>query len=83
MNGTTEEEITYRALASDVERAAAGLQALGVRKDDVICVISPNHPDYLTAFYATTLIAATFQPINPLYTKGMPWVFTISIWTVY
>ncbi|WAR09743.1 Y0074-like protein [Mya arenaria] len=56
-------------LAMEVESAASGLQAFGVQKNDVICVVSPNHPDYLVAFYATTLIAGTFQPVNPMYTK--------------
>ncbi|XP_052807546.1 uncharacterized protein LOC128241441 [Mya arenaria] len=69
VDGTTEEETSYRKLAMEVESAASGLQAFGVQKNDVICVVSPNHPDYLVAFYATTLIAGTFQPVNPMYTK--------------
>ncbi|WAQ94479.1 Y0074-like protein [Mya arenaria] len=61
---------TFGDSVAIVESAASGLQAFGVQKNDVICVVSPNHPDYLVAFYATTLIAGTFQPVNPMYTKG-------------
>ncbi|XP_052806232.1 probable 4-coumarate--CoA ligase 1 [Mya arenaria] len=66
---TTETTITYSELIARIERAASGLQALGVRKDDVIGVLTPNHPDYLVTFYTCALIGATLQPINPLFTK--------------
>ncbi|XP_060589364.1 uncharacterized protein LOC132744623 [Ruditapes philippinarum] len=68
IDGTTEEKLTYAEITDRVEHAAAGLQKLGVCKNDVIAVVAPNCPDYVVAFYASALIYATFQPINPLFT---------------
>jgi len=70
--------MTYNQLIERTKGAAAGLQKLGVCKDDVICVMSPNHMDYLVACYASAVIYATFQPINPLYTAGNLEVILIS-----
>ncbi|XP_053374349.1 uncharacterized protein LOC128546945 [Mercenaria mercenaria] len=71
VDADTDRNITYEDLIYRTERAASGLQTFGVRKDDVICVVSPNHTDYMVAFYATALLTATFQPVNPLYTRGI------------
>ncbi|XP_060553012.1 uncharacterized protein LOC132714225 [Ruditapes philippinarum] len=69
VDANTDRNISYGELIHLTERAASGLQKLGVRKGDVICILSPNHTDYMVAFYATALITATFQPVNPLYTR--------------
>lgn len=69
VDATTDKGITYKDLIQRTERAASGFQKFGVRKDDVICVVSPNHPDFIVAFYASALVGATFQPVNPQYTK--------------
>lgn len=69
IDGSTDKSYTYAELVSRTERAAAGLQKYGVLKGDLICIALPNHTDYVVAFYASALIGATFQPINPLYTK--------------
>ena len=71
IDGTTEEEFTYAYTVDRIEHAAAGLQKFGVCKNDVIAIVAPNSPDYAIAFYASLLISATFQPINPLFTTGM------------
>lgn len=70
VNGETGESMTFTELHKRTEMAAAGLQNFGIRKNDAICVISPNQPDYVVAFYASALIGAIFQPINPTYTPG-------------
>ncbi|XP_052808168.1 uncharacterized protein LOC128237001 [Mya arenaria] len=69
VDATTEKTTTYSELVTRIERAASGLQAIGVMKDDDIGVLSPNHPDYLVTFYACALVGATLQPISPMYTK--------------
>ncbi|WAQ94548.1 LUCI-like protein [Mya arenaria] len=55
VDATTEKTTTYSELVTRIERAASGLQAIGVMKDDDIGVLSPNHPDYLVTFYACAL----------------------------
>ena len=52
------------------ERLAAGLQQFGLQKGDVVGILAPNHLDYPVVFYATTLISAVLQTINPLFTTG-------------
>ncbi|XP_052793535.1 uncharacterized protein LOC128227237 [Mya arenaria] len=69
VDATSEKTTTYSELVTRIERAASGLQAIGVMKDDAIGVLSPNHPDYLVTFYACALVGATLQPISPMYTK--------------
>ncbi|XP_045188977.2 uncharacterized protein LOC123546613 [Mercenaria mercenaria] len=69
VDSTTEESFTYAEIIDRTEKAAAGLQKFGVKKDDVIAIVSPNCPDYLISFYASALISATFQPVNPLFTS--------------
>ncbi|WAQ94553.1 LOW QUALITY PROTEIN: LUCI-like protein [Mya arenaria] len=56
VDATTEKTTTYSELVTRIERAASGLQAIGVMKDDDIGVLSPNHPDYLVTFYACALV---------------------------
>ena len=70
---------TYRHLSDRVERLAAGLQRFGVREGDVICMFSPNHIDYLTVYYASVIMNAVLQCINPLFTKGTCILFTAKI----
>ncbi|KAL4220136.1 hypothetical protein ACF0H5_020548 [Mactra antiquata] len=69
VDGETDKRYTYQQLIELVEQAAAGLQKYGVKKDDVICVLAPNHIDYMVAFYASALLYSVLQPLNPLYTK--------------
>ena len=77
VDATSGKTYTYRQLIDRVERLAAGLQRYGVREGDVICIFSPNHIDFLPFFYASTLVNAVLQCINPLFTKGMQY-FLIS-----
>ncbi|MDO4911697.1 MAG: long-chain-fatty-acid--CoA ligase [Corynebacterium sp.] len=51
-----------------VLRAAAGLQAFGVRKGDRVAILLPNCPQHLIAFYAVQKLGATVVEHNPLYT---------------
>ena len=71
IDGTTGVIFTFNDVINRTERLAAGLQELGVQKGDVICIVAPNHLEYSILFYATTLIAATLQTVNPLFTKGI------------
>jgi len=78
IDGDTEAEMTYRELDARVRLAAGGLQSLGVTPGDLVCVVAPNHVDYLVTFYASTLIGSTLQPLNPLYTTGAAFICIVA-----
>ncbi|MFS0867319.1 long-chain-fatty-acid--CoA ligase [Microbacterium sp. 179-B 1A2 NHS] len=63
-------ETTYRELVSQIDRAAAGLAALGVRAGDRVALVLPNCPQHIAAFYAVLRLGAVVVEHNPLYTPG-------------
>jgi long-chain acyl-CoA synthetase len=61
-------ETTYRRMQEDIDRAAAGLLALGVRAGDTVAIVLPNCPQHIVAFYAILRLGAIAIEHNPLYT---------------
>lgn len=61
---------TYRRLADEVSRVAAGLAELGVGPGDRVALLLPNCPQHLIAFYATLRLGAVVVEHNPLYTEA-------------
>jgi long-chain acyl-CoA synthetase len=61
-------ETSYRSLHEQIERAAAGLRALGVRAGDPVAIVLPNCPQHIVAFYAILRLGAVVIEHNPLYT---------------
>ncbi len=61
-------ETTYSHMLDAIERAAAGLKALGVRAGDTVAIVLPNCPQHIVAFYAILRIGAIAVEHNPLYT---------------
>jgi long-chain acyl-CoA synthetase len=59
--------LSYRQLDEQVDRFAAGLQALGVGQGDRVAVMLPNCPQFVIAAYATWRIGAIMVCCNPLY----------------
>ena len=59
--------LTYRELEALTNRFARALLALGVAKGDRVCVLAPNCPEYLIAFYAIARVGAVASPMNPSY----------------
>jgi long-chain acyl-CoA synthetase len=60
--------ITYAALASEIDRVAAGLQAVGVKKGTKVGLFLPNTPTFIVYFYATLKAGGVVVNFNPLYT---------------
>ena len=60
---------TWRQLLDDVEVAAAGLWALGVRRGDRVGIWSPNRAEWLLTQFATARIGALLVNINPAYRR--------------
>lgn len=59
--------LTYGELATLVDRFAAALQRLGVKKGDRVGIFLPNCPQFVIAYYAIARIGGIVVPFNPLY----------------
>eukprot|EP00929_Paragymnodinium_shiwhaense_P106813 TRINITY_DN72554_c0_g1_i1.p1 TRINITY_DN72554_c0_g1~~TRINITY_DN72554_c0_g1_i1.p1 ORF type:complete len:545 (+),score=143.90 TRINITY_DN72554_c0_g1_i1:69-1703(+) len=68
IDGLTGKAVTFRELKELVRRTAAGLQALGLKKGDVVAVWSPNRVEYVVAFHAIIAAGGTVTTLNPAYT---------------
>jgi fatty-acyl-CoA synthase len=58
---------TYRQLAAEVDRLAAGLHRRGVSRGDRVGIWSPNCSEWVLAQYATARLGAILVTINPAY----------------
>jgi acyl-CoA synthetase (AMP-forming)/AMP-acid ligase II len=68
IDGPSGRVITYRQLADNVRRAAAGLARRGFKKGDVFAIYSPNLPEYAIVFLAVASLGGINTTANPLYT---------------
>jgi long-chain acyl-CoA synthetase len=57
----------YKAIAAEVDKAARGLQALGVGKGIKVGLFLPNCPQYVIAYYAILKAGGTVVNFSPLY----------------
>ena len=58
-------KFSYADLIVQVKKTAAALQALGVKKGDIITVVSVMTPEVVYAFYAADLLGATLNLVDP------------------
>ena len=68
IDSVTGRTITYGELPELVDRAAAGLYALGIRKGDACAIFSPNTPEYPLALLAIARLGAVATTASPLNT---------------
>lgn len=68
IDGPTGRTYTYRQLLGAIRGCAAGLHARGIRKGDVIGIVSPNIPEFAIAFLGASVIGAIATTVNPLST---------------
>jgi fatty-acyl-CoA synthase len=59
-----EDVLTYDALADRVDRLANALRERGVRRADRVAYLGNNHPAFVEAMFAVTLLGAVFVPLN-------------------
>jgi long-chain acyl-CoA synthetase len=59
--------LTYREVVSMVNCIANGLNDLGIRKGDIICLFTLNRPEYTITLNAAATIGAIVSPMNPSY----------------
>lgn len=57
---------TYAWLDEQVNRFAKGLQDLGLKKGDRVCINMPNCPQYLISFFGVMRAGGVASPIVPL-----------------
>ena len=60
----TERRLTYRTLDERINRLAAHLALLGVRRGDRVAVLAPNTTDILEVQFACFRLGAIFVPLN-------------------
>lgn len=58
---------TYRELAERIDRTAAALSKLGVKKGDRVAIMLPNCPQYPISFYGALKCGATVVQLNPMF----------------
>ncbi|MBE9469957.1 MAG: long-chain fatty acid--CoA ligase [Chloroflexi bacterium] len=63
-------KITYSELKDHVDRFAAALFDLGVKKGDKVALYLLNCPQFIIAYFAALKVGATLTPISPVYVSG-------------
>lgn len=61
-----ERDFSYDYLKDKIESFASRFTALGIKKDDVVCICSPNVPSAVFAMYALNEIGAINFIVHPL-----------------
>jgi len=56
--------LSYREFAERADRLSSALSALGVRKGDRVCMLSPNSHFFLESFFGVSKIGAILAPLN-------------------
>ncbi len=57
---------SFREFIETVEKLAAALTSIGLKKGDIVSIVSPNTPQAVFMFYALNRIGATANMIHPL-----------------
>lgn len=86
-------EYSYRDIDMMINRIAAKLQEMGIKKGDNIGLCLPNTPYFVAAYYAILKTGATVVNFNPLYTEeeinhqvkdsNIKMMFTLDIASIY
>ena len=61
-------KISYGQLQTHVNRIAAGLQALGVKKSDRVALLMPNCPQFVIGYFGALRAGATVTATSSMYT---------------
>ena len=62
-------KISYGELKELIDRLAAALADLGVKKGDTVALYLLNCPQYVIAYFAALRLGAKVTPISPVYTS--------------
>ena len=67
VDGPTRRVVTFRALMTMIRQVAAGLTARGFGRGSVLCIYSPNLPEYSAVFFGVASIGGVNTTANPTY----------------
>ncbi|CAH1791187.1 unnamed protein product [Owenia fusiformis] len=70
VDGISGTKYTYNELVEAIQRVGSGLTKLGFKKKDVLCLYSPNCPEWVITYFAVIAIGGIATTANPLYTAG-------------
>src|SRR5947208_3407097 len=59
-----DQEVTYRELDRQINRAANAFLGLGIRRGERVALMLPNRPEFLYAWLGLNKIGASMVPIN-------------------
>lgn len=59
-----DEETSFKEFDANINRVANGLMAIGVEKGDKVCLMLPNCPEFLYAWFGANKIGAIMVPVN-------------------
>ncbi|MGC9332586.1 MAG: AMP-binding protein, partial [Anaerolineae bacterium] len=63
-----DQAMSYRQLNQQVDRLAAALQGMGVKRGDRVAILMPNCPQFVISFYGIMRAGGIAVPCNFLYT---------------
>jgi len=61
---TEHEQISYDQLDERVNRVGNALEAMGIQKDDKVCVMLPNIPEFLYTWWGNAKLGGITVPLN-------------------
>ena len=61
---------TYQELLDQIEKSAKAFKSAGIRKGDVVSILSANTPEALFAFYGLNKIGAVANMLHPLLSEN-------------
>lgn len=61
---TAQERLTYDQLDERVNRVGNALAAMGIQKDDKVCVMLPNIPEFLYVWWGNAKLGGVTVPLN-------------------
>jgi acyl-CoA synthetase (AMP-forming)/AMP-acid ligase II len=67
IEGPTGRAVTYRELRALIDGARAALASRGFARGDVLCLYSPNVPEYAAVFFAVAELGGVNTTANPTY----------------
>ncbi|MCJ8500697.1 class I adenylate-forming enzyme family protein [Desulfatitalea alkaliphila] len=66
----SDREISYKQLEEITNRLAWGFRAIGLKKNDRVALLHPNHSDVILAYIAIAKAGGATVPINTLYSPA-------------
>jgi acyl-CoA synthetase (AMP-forming)/AMP-acid ligase II len=67
IDGPSGRTVTFGELRGMIDRCRAALRARGFKRGDVLCLFSPNVPEYAAVFFAVAELGGVNTTANPAY----------------